>query len=1019
MEDAPLQSALEKLADADIVLVQGLPPESNYRFKHALIQDAAYENLLKSRRQLLHRRVAENLRERFAETAAEPEVLAHHFTQAGMTDAAIEWWGNAGDHALRRSAFQEAIFHLGKAIEMADKEDAAATTPARERLKLQTAYGRAVAWSRGFGTDETKAAFSRAQEIAVGARTSDDQFAAYYGVYLGSMMRGELGSARDIAEKFLREAERASRPTEVGVALRYLGLVDFWQRDFASARGRLLRSLELFDADRDRDAKSRFGIDNDVGALQYLAPVELALGQIGHAQEAIEQAIARATASDFVPNEVNAFLFKAIFEATRGDARSTLPAAVRVVQMARKNGMALFALFGAMFSGWARSESGDQIEGASELRQAFAFFMESGNKLGAPFILSLLAKVEANSDDPKGALANLDAALALANETGEHWTDALLHRLRGEVLLKHDTANTASAEEAFVTAIAVAQQQKARSFELRAALSLAKLYQSTGRPSDAHGVLARAVEGFSPTPEFREVEEAQALLAVLAGSEEVKSAVAARRQRIKLQASYGRAVMFSQGFGVEQAKSAFTRAKELAAGIDDLDEQFDAHYGLWIGAMARGELAQARENAENLWRQAESCGRTTELAIGLRCLGLTCLFQGELTEAQANLYRALRTYDPQRDKEAKFRLGADTGVAATAYLALVSWHHGEISRARDLIDEALARSVEVNHVPTQINTSHIAAFIETFRGDTKAAMRLADTIIGLAREHGLALYVMWGTLIFAWARAHLGERETGMREIGNALAAHAEQGNKLFVPLFQGLLAELELKAQNEDAALVRANNALALAVETGEHWTDSFLHRLRGEILFGRGPANAAPAEEAFLRAIQVARKQKARTFELRAALSLARLYREMNRAADAHAVLAPALEGFSPAPEFPEIEAAERLLAALAESDEVKTAAASRQRRLKLQTAYGRAVAFSRGLAPTRQSPPSPARGNSQPESKMPLSDPIPITGFGLEVWCAVSSRQRMRLPTNSDVRRRAGCGLWKPRLPNAFSA
>ena len=122
MDDAALEAALEKLAEADIVLVQGLPPESDYRFKHALIQDAAYENLLKSRRQVLHRRVAETLRDRFADTAAaEPEVLAHHFTQAGLTDAAIEWWGKAGDQALRRSAFQEAIAHLGKAIEMADK----------------------------------------------------------------------------------------------------------------------------------------------------------------------------------------------------------------------------------------------------------------------------------------------------------------------------------------------------------------------------------------------------------------------------------------------------------------------------------------------------------------------------------------------------------------------------------------------------------------------------------------------------------------------------------------------------------------------------------------------------------------------------------------------------------------------------------------------------------------------------------------------------------------------------------
>ncbi len=147
IEDAALQAALEKLAEADIVLVQGLPPESDYRFKHALIQDAAYENLLKSRRQVLHRRVAEILRDRFAATAAaEPELLAHHFTQAGLTDAAIEWWGKAGDQALRRSAFQEAIAHLSKAIEMADKvgEGAPRATGriVRQRLKPRTMLAR-------------------------------------------------------------------------------------------------------------------------------------------------------------------------------------------------------------------------------------------------------------------------------------------------------------------------------------------------------------------------------------------------------------------------------------------------------------------------------------------------------------------------------------------------------------------------------------------------------------------------------------------------------------------------------------------------------------------------------------------------------------------------------------------------------------------------------------------------------------------------------------------------------------
>jgi predicted ATPase len=137
------------------------------------------------------------------------------------------------------------------------------------------------------------------------------------------------------------------------------------------------------------------------------------------------------------------------------------------------------------------------------------------NKLFVPFLQGLLAEIEAQ-DNPDGALSRIDEALVLACETREHWSDAFLHRLHGEILLKRDPANTAPAEEAFLTAIAIAQQQKARSFELRAALTLAKLYHSTGRPADAHAVLASALKGFSPTPELPEIAEAQTLLAALA-----------------------------------------------------------------------------------------------------------------------------------------------------------------------------------------------------------------------------------------------------------------------------------------------------------------------------------------------------------------------------------------------------------------------------------------------------------------------------------------------------------------------
>jgi predicted ATPase len=145
------------------------------------------------------------------------------------------------------------------------------------------------------------------------------------------------------------------------------------------------------------------------------------------------------------------------------------------------------------------------------------------------------------------------------------------------------------------------------------------------------------------------------------------------------------------------------------------------------------------------------------------------------------------------------------------------------------------------------------------------------------------------------------------------LVTYSNQGNRAFIPFFQGLLSEIESDGQSADSALIRVDEALVLATATGEHWSDAFLHRIRGEIMLKRDPTNPAPAEEAFLTSIAIAQQQKAKSFELRAALALPKLYQSINRAADAHAVLTPALEGFSATPELPDIEEAQRLLAAL----------------------------------------------------------------------------------------------------------
>jgi class 3 adenylate cyclase len=216
VKDPALESALDRLADADLLIAEGAGPQANYRFKHALIQDAAYESLLKSRRQALHRRAAEVLRHDPERAAAEPEVIAHHFTEAGLDDLAIEWWGKAGDQA--RSAFQEAIAHLGKAIAMADK----AAGVSSQGQRLHVAYANALFAARGPGARETTEAFARARE-SFGDKDAPERLSADYGLWVGSFSRGELSPMRFHAETFLSDVEVNPDSPEAGVAHRAVG----------------------------------------------------------------------------------------------------------------------------------------------------------------------------------------------------------------------------------------------------------------------------------------------------------------------------------------------------------------------------------------------------------------------------------------------------------------------------------------------------------------------------------------------------------------------------------------------------------------------------------------------------------------------------------------------------------------------------------------------------------------------------------------------------------------------------
>jgi class 3 adenylate cyclase/tetratricopeptide (TPR) repeat protein len=515
-DERNLHSALDGLVEADLLFVEGVPPNATYRFKHALIQDAAYDSLLKSRRHELHRQVGEAL----VALGAEPEAIAHHFTAAGEDHQAIEWWGKAGDEALHRSAYKESISHLGKAIAMVEKVESRApaddATLREQRLKLHTDYGHAAMWLKGFAANEMSAAYARASEIAGPEHDAAARFVSYYAECLSDFVRGQNRQAREKAESFLREAEAEGRATEAGVARRVLGIVLLHMGDLQSSRTVLERALGDYDPERDDETMHRFGNDTQVSATNFLALNAWHLGELERARRLIDGSTRRAAELGHVPAVASALYFKTVIECRRGDVQATRLGAESLLALTEEHNMKTYADLGEIYASWARGRQFDPKAGADGLRRALESWLNQGNKSGAPSFQPLLAELHAMQADLDGALALIDQGLTIAKETGEHYTDPHLYRLRGEMLQCYDPVNLAPAEEAFEAAITIAKHQGARSYKLLTSLALAKLYQSIGRSTDAHAVLGPALEGFSITPEMPEIAEARTLLASVA-----------------------------------------------------------------------------------------------------------------------------------------------------------------------------------------------------------------------------------------------------------------------------------------------------------------------------------------------------------------------------------------------------------------------------------------------------------------------------------------------------------------------
>jgi len=380
----------------------------------------------------------------------------------------------------------------------------------------------------------------------------------------------------------------------------------------------------------------------------------------------------------------------------------------------------------------------------------------------------------------------------------------------------------------------------------------------------------------------------------------------------QLQAAYGAALIAARGFGAPETTEAFARARESAASDDSL-QRLAADYGLWAGSYVRGDLPAMKAQAAAFLADVAAKPDSGEAGIAHRVQGMTHLFAGEFVEAARELELALARFEPGRDDDLAVRFPPDPGAAAMIYLAFASWALGEFGQAASLIKRMRARVEGLSHATTLAHATALTAFFALMRGDRSQAGTSVSELARIVRDHELPLFRAIGEFLVGWADAEGGSLVDGLAAMRRGVESLREQNAVVFDGIIKIALAEAEARAGDPERALAVLDEALATCERTGYGAFECELHRARGDILPKYDPTNPAPAEDAFKTAIALAKRQGARGYQLLASLALAKLYRTTSRLFEAHALLAPELEGFSPTPEMPEIAEAQALLRAL----------------------------------------------------------------------------------------------------------
>jgi len=526
LDDLALQYELGRLVEAELIYPSGFPPEARYVFKHALIQDAAYQQQLKSRRQISHQRIAQVLEKEFLDTVeTQPELVAHHYTEAGLVEQALPYWLKAGRRAMERSANVEVINHLTKGIELLKKFE---ETPERiqQELEFLTALGPAQQALKGFGAPEVRQTYSRARELSqkvsetrggmdhiaknAGARELSQIFPAMWGVWYFYAIYPEEKKAKELAEQLVTLARDLQDPALLLVADRTLGSTLFAYGEPAQALECLREGIALYDPEKHRSLAFVYGQDIGVVCKGWTAWSLALLGYPDQAELMALETIQMARALSHPLTLSYALAVGSILYLLLQKRERARELAQENFRFSGEQGFIFFYTHAAIILGVLADP--DQIEqGIIQTRAGMAGLEGAGAALLLPVYQTRLARIFASLGKIDEGLAVVTEGLALIGRGEEHIWEADLHRMNGDLLLMNG-ADESDVESCYHKALSIARQQSAKTYELRAAMSLSRLWQKQGKTEEAFTMLSEIYNWFTEGFDTVDLKKAKALL---------------------------------------------------------------------------------------------------------------------------------------------------------------------------------------------------------------------------------------------------------------------------------------------------------------------------------------------------------------------------------------------------------------------------------------------------------------------------------------------------------------------------